>query len=52
MNLSVTVPSNWQKDSFEVWMHKIRTRLQKQRYDQLNDYPEMLKDKKVRIINN
>lgn len=35
MNLNVTIPNNWQKDNFEVWMHKIRLRLQRQRYKQL-----------------
>lgn len=27
MNLSVTIPKNWQKDSFEVWFWKLQQKL-------------------------
>lgn len=29
MNLYITIPPNWQKDSFEEWMDKINKKLKK-----------------------
>lgn len=52
MNLSVTIPENWQKHPFEKWMHTIEMRLKRRRYQELKEYPEMLRDGKIRIINN
>jgi hypothetical protein len=47
MNLTITIPENWQKHSFEKWMYNIEMKLKKQRYQEIKEYPEKIKSIKV-----